>query len=155
MNRELIEKYSAGGKVLATAVQGLTDAQMRATPIHGKWSTHQVIIHLADAEAAFADRIRRVIAMENPQLLGWPENEFFKNLHYEKQSAADAVTLIDLTRRQLTGVLRFLPDEAFKRGGQHSERGPQSLEAIVSFAVSHLEHHLKFIAEKRAKLEQA
>jgi hypothetical protein len=125
---------------------------MHAVPIPGKWSTHQVVIHLADGEASFADRIRRIIAMENPVLLAWDENKFSQNLFYSEQSAQDAVTLIATIRRQLTRVLRKLPPEAFLRTGQHSERGPQTLEQVIGFANWHLDHHLKFVAEKRAKL---
>jgi len=152
MNRELIEQYAGGGRKLSQSIAGLTHEQLLAVPIPGKWSTHQVVIHLADGEASFADRIRRIIAMDNPVLLAWDENQFLKNLHYEQQSAEDAVTMIDLTRRQLAKVLKALPEEAFARFGQHSERGKQTLEEVIGFANWHLDHHLKFIAEKREKL---
>ena len=148
----LIEQYSQGGQKLAKAVAGLTAEEMRAVPIPGKWSTHTVVIHLCDAEMAFADRIRRIIASDNPQLLAWDENQFSANLHYDDQSVEEALILIEATRRQLTRVLKALPEAAFARTGQHSERGPQTLETVVGFAISHLDHHLKFIAEKRAKL---
>ena len=83
-----------------------------------------MVIHLADAEAAFADRIRRIIATDGATLLAWDENLFLQNLHYEKQSADDAVAMIDLTRKQLGRVLKVLPETAFTRVGIHSERGP-------------------------------
>ena len=152
MNHPLIETFSTGGQKLRQAIASLSHDELLAVPIPGKWSTQQVVIHLADAEAAFADRIRRVIASDNPALLAWSENDFAKHLHYTEQSAEDAVTVIDLTRRQLAIVLRLLPNETLKRTGQHSERGQQTLEDILNFAVNHLDHHLKFIAEKRAKL---
>ena len=51
-------------------------------------------MHLADAEAAFADRIRRIIAEDDPVLLAWDENKFAERLMYAEQSAADAVALV-------------------------------------------------------------
>jgi uncharacterized damage-inducible protein DinB len=152
MSRDLIEQYSRGGDRLADAVRGMTPEQMLAVPIPGKWSTHLVVIHLADAETAFADRIRRIIAMEDPVLLSWDENKFSQRLHYNEQSAEDAVAIVGLTRRQLARVLRLLSDNDFHRAGEHSEKGPQTLEDVMKFAVMHLEHHLKFVAEKRIKI---
>lgn len=152
MNTTLIDEYSQGGQKLARAIAGMSPAELRAAPIPGKWSTHTVVIHLCDAELAFADRIRRIVAMDDPQLLAWHENQFVAHLHYDQQSTDDALQLIELTRRQLTRVLRALPGSEFSRTGQHSERGPQTLEAVIGFACAHLDHHLKFIAEKRAKL---
>jgi hypothetical protein len=152
MNRETIEQYELGGQKLGQAILGLTLDELQAVPIPGKWSTQNVVIHLADAEAAFADRIRRIIATDNPTLLAWDENQFSANLLYSEQSTEDAVTMIDLTRRQLARVLKKLPTQAFARAGQHSEAGRQTLEQIIDKAIWHLDHHLKFIAEKRAKL---
>jgi uncharacterized damage-inducible protein DinB len=137
---------------VSLAIRGLDEDDLNAVPVPGKWSTQQVVIHLADAELALADRIKRVIATDNPTLLAWDENKFAANLHYEDQSAADAVKLIDLTRRQTARILRKLPDEAFQRTGNHSEIGRVTLLDLVSKAVSHLDHHLKFVYEKREKL---
>ncbi len=125
---------------------------MLQAPIPGKWSTHQVVIHLADAESALADRIRRVIATDNPPLLAWDENRFMANLFYNDQSAEDAVTLVALTRLQVAKILRNLPDSAFARFGQHNEAGQLTLLDLVTKANHHLDHHLKFIQEKREKL---
>ncbi len=149
MDRQIIDIYEAGGRKLADAVRGFSRQDFLAVPILGKWSTQQVVLHLMDAEMAFADRMKRVIAEENPPLLAWDENRFAANLHYEDQSAEDAALLV---RRQLAAVLRKLPDEAFDRSGTHNVRGPQTLAKLIEFDNWHLDHHLKFIAEKRAKL---
>lgn len=154
MDRSLIDQYDKGGEKLRQAIAGLSDQDLRAKPIPGKWSTHEVVVHLADAEVAFADRIRRVLAHDNPPLLGWDENKFFARLNYDAQSATDAAQLIDLTRRQLSRVLRTLVDADFARAGEHNERGRQTVQDILKTAVQHLDHHLKFVAEKRAALKK-
>lgn len=152
MDPKLIEQYAGGGAKLSLAIRGLTEEDLHAVPVPDKWSTHQVVIHLGDAEAALADRIKRVIATDNPPLLAWDENQFAANLHYREQDALDAVKMIDLTRRQVARVLRKLPDAAFDRSGAHSEAGRLTLQDLVAKAVSHLDHHLHFINEKREKL---
>jgi len=152
MDRSLIDRYEQGISELRAALAGMSDADMKAVPIPGKWSTHQVVIHLADAEAAFADRIRRILAQDDPQLLAWDENLFVQRLHYEGQSSQDAVELIALTRRQLLRILRAAGDADLMRAGMHSERGRQTVIDVLGYAVPHLTHHLKFVAEKRRAL---
>ena len=67
--------------MLREAVAGMSQEQLIARPIPGKWSTLEVICHLADFEIVYADRIKRVIAENEPilfggdregSLLGWP-----------------------------------------------------------------------------------
>src|SRR5207237_3264011 len=96
--------------------------------------------------------LKPVIAEDTPQLPAFDENKSTERLHYELQSAQDAVALLALNRRCMTAVLRVLPEEAFKRTGIHSERGEMSLETLLNGAISHLDHHLKFLYEKREKL---
>ena len=152
MDRDLIEQYANGGQKLEMSIRGLTAEDMAAAPGPGTWSTHQVVIHLADAEAALADRIRRLIATDNPTLLAWDQDAFLAKTHYGEQSAADAVLIVEATRRQVARILRKLPDAAFDRAGTHSERGRQTLAEVVATANNHLHHHLKFIADKRERL---
>jgi uncharacterized damage-inducible protein DinB len=155
MDRELIKKYSEGGEELGHSIEGLTAADLQqappadAGPEIGRWTIQQVVVHLADAEAAFADRVRRVIAEDDPVLQAWDENRFAERLMYPEQSAEDAAALVSLTRRQLGRVLRKLPEEAFERAGRHSERGRQTLAEILAMAVWHMNHHLNFIKAKR------
>lgn len=152
MTAEQIAHYARGGEKLDQAIRGLTPEDLLAVPVAGKWSTQQVVIHLMDAELAFADRIRRIIAMDDPQLLAWDENAFAARLFYNEQSAEDAVAIVNLLRGQLGRVLAKLPPEAWQRTGTHSERGRQTLADVVAFADKHLEHHLKFINDKREAL---
>lgn len=152
----LIDNYERGADQTAEAIRGLApDILLRKPPADagpelGKWSIQEVVIHLADAEAALADRIKRIIAEDDAVLQAWDETRFAERLAYEKQSAQDAATLIALTRWQVARILRALPDAAFDRTGRHTERGPQTATQVVGMAVSHLENHLKFIRAKRA-----
>ena len=65
----LIDEYVAGPQTLRRAVSGMTREQLLARPIPGKWSTLEVVCHLADFEPIYADRMKRVIATERPLLL--------------------------------------------------------------------------------------
>ena len=72
----LIEEYLAGPKQLRQAVAGMSREQTLARPIAGKWSTLEVVAHLADFDPILADRMKRVIAEDRPTLVGADENRF-------------------------------------------------------------------------------
>jgi len=152
MDRKLIEDYEKGGDDLRMAVRGLERADLLAHPVPGTWSIQQLVIHVLDSDLVMADRMKRVIAEDNPKLLAFDENLWVKNLYYDEQSAEDAVALFELNRRNLARVLKKLPDSAFNRLGMHSERGEMKLSDIINSAVTHLKHHLKFLVDKREKL---
>jgi hypothetical protein len=153
MDRKLIEKYLAGASVPAEAIRGLTQAELNAFPVPGTWSIQQIIIHLMDSDLIGSDRMKRVAA-ENipPQLIGYDETAFAKNLGYEKLDPAQACEVFRLNRLLTSAVLRNLPDSAFARHGMHSERGKETLADLVKDYAEHVDHHLKFIKEKRKLL---
>jgi hypothetical protein len=153
MDRSIIERYAAGASAPAKAIEGMTRQQLLATPVPGKWSTQQVIIHLMDSDLVGAERIKRVIAMERPLLLGYDENAFTRSLFYDRLDAAVACEIFAKNRELVAVILRALPDEAFKRTGVHSERGLETLEELIVGYADHLDHHLKFIGEKRRALK--
>jgi len=82
---ELIEQYAAGPGILRAAVAGMRAEQFDARPISGKWSTREVICHVADFEPIYADRMKRVIAEDEPTLFGGDPNVFAARLAYAKR----------------------------------------------------------------------
>jgi hypothetical protein len=46
----LSEQYLAGPGVFRLAVSGMTKDQLLARPVHGRWSTQEVVCHVADYE---------------------------------------------------------------------------------------------------------
>ena len=152
LDRQFIADYENDAAKVSRIIKGLTREDLLALPVPGMWSIQQVVVHLADSEQVFADRIKRVIAEDNPMLLAFDENKWSSNLHYNEQSAHDAGVMIELARMQIAQVLRALPDEAFSRSGNHSVAGPVTLAELIVKATKHLEHHLKFVADKREKL---
>lgn len=152
MDRALIDAYSEGPQTLRQALQGLSTSHFQAKPGPGDWSIQELVIHVVDSDLVGADRMKRVIAEENPPLLAFDENKWTARLFYEERSLADAVELFDFNRRQMTQILRRLSDADFARVGVHNERGPHTLAQLVATFVNHLEHHLTFLREKRARL---
>jgi uncharacterized damage-inducible protein DinB len=145
----LVSAYESGPRRLHDALAGMTHEQLRARPVEGRWSTLEVVCHLADCEQFFADRMKRTIATDRPLLLGAEGSRYPGPLHYHDRDVAEEVELVTLTRRQMARILRLLDDGAWSRTAVHSETGLVTLRQLVLHAVRHLDHHLGFVAEKR------
>jgi uncharacterized damage-inducible protein DinB len=152
MNRQLIERYAAGADVPAQSIEGLSRQDLLAFPVPGTWSIQQIILHLMDSDLIASDRMKRVAAEDHPTLVGYNETAFAKTLAYDQVSAQEAAEVFRLNRRITAELLRRLPDTAFARTGLHTERGEVSLENLLETYTQHVDHHLKFIREKRKLL---
>jgi uncharacterized damage-inducible protein DinB len=149
---QLIQSYLAGPAELRSAIAGMSPAQIDAAPVPGKWSTRQVICHIADFEPVYADRMKRVIAENEPTMFGGDPDVFAAKLAYAERDIEEELNLIEAVRRHVARILKTLPDEAFQRRGIHSEAGPRTLEKLLASVTNHIPHHVKFIEEKRAAL---
>lgn len=150
MNRQkIIDDYRAGPAILWKAVAGMTREQLLARPIPGKWSTLEVVCHLGDFDIVFADRIKRVIAENEPTMFDGDPELFAARLAYHNRDLEEELTLIDQIRKQIARILGTLTEADFQRCGNHSEYGLMTLENLVGRITGHIPHHVRFIEEKR------
>jgi len=151
---ELIEDYHAGAKKLRNAVAGMSKEQLKARPVPGKWSTLEVVCHLADFEPVYVDRMKRVITHERPLLMGADQELYAAKLAYQDRDIDEELAVIETTRNQFVRILKTLPADTLKRTGVHSERGLNTLEDLLQSIINHIQHHLPFIEEKRRALQR-
>src|SRR5215813_9770072 len=107
----LIEQYLAGPDLLRRAVAGMTKEQLLARHIAGKWSTLEVVCHIADYEPIYADRMKRVLALKEPELLKGDPGLFAARLAYGQRDVEEELALIKITRKQMARILRTLTPE--------------------------------------------
>jgi hypothetical protein len=144
-----IDEYLAGPELLRRAVAGMTPEQLRARPVAGKWSTQEVVCHIAEYEPIYADRMKRVIALNDPELLKGDPGLFALRLAYDCRQVEEELALIELTRKQMAHILRALMPEDFQRRGVHSRDGSVTLEELLRRITGHIPHHVRFIDEKK------
>ncbi|MCC6660791.1 MAG: DinB family protein [Phycisphaerales bacterium] len=152
MDRTQIERFASGTGDFERAVRGLTPAQFDARPIPGTWTIREITAHLYDSDMVGCDRMRRVIAMDTPLLMGYDQDRYVARLDYARVDPAAAVAAFTANRLLLAPVLRAQPDEAFGRAGVHSERGRETLAHMVKGYCDHLDHHLSHLFQKREML---
>ena len=152
MSRDLIDRYERGAEVLAYAVQDLTPTQATARPGPGAWSIAQLVAHLLDADLVYADRIKRLIAEDDPVLQAFDENAWIERLDSQSMPVGAAVDLFATNRRWVARLLRRCGDAEFARAGRHTQAGVQTLAQVVTTITHHVDHHLAFLYAKRGNL---
>ena len=149
---DLIAAYEQGAEELRAAVAGMTREQAVARPVPGKWSTLEVVAHVADCEVFLADRIARTAAHDKPLIVAVDERPYPARLDYQALDLDDQLALVTAVRRRTAGFLRRLPADAWGRTAVHTATGLVTLRQLVLQPVRHIRHHLPFIAEKRKAL---
>ncbi len=150
---ELIDEYAAGPLRVRDAIAGMTPEQLDAAPVPGKWSTRQVVCHLADFEPVYADRMKHVIAEEQPAFAGGFHQQFADHLAYAQRDIEEELRVIEAVRAQMARILRALSPEAFERTGIHSVDGAMTLRTLLERITNHIPNHAQFIEEKRRAME--
>jgi uncharacterized damage-inducible protein DinB len=152
MDRTLIETYAGGAEALTEAIAGLGPAEFNAFPVPGTWSIGQIVLHMMDSDLIGADRMKRVASEDHPTLIGYNVTLFAQTLYGEDLDVALACEIFAKNRRMTAAMLRRLPDAAFARTGYHNEHGDMTLLQFLTNYIGHLDHHLRFIRQKRQLL---
>ena len=148
----LIDRFAAGGALLVYATDALTLEKEQARPGPGTWSIAELAAHMLDSDLVASDRMKRVIAENEPTLLAYDENAWIERLRSQEMPVKDSVNLFAANRQWMTRVLRGCAEVDFGRAGQHTEHGRMTLAELVAGYVTHLDHHLRFLYGKRANL---
>lgn len=150
--QSLLADYADGPQQLSARVHELSAADSDARPVPERWTIREVVCHLSDFEIVSADRIRRVLAEDNPTFFDGDPRLFAAALKYDQRSVAEELTLIEAVRTSTARILGGCDLEDLQRTGVHSAEGPMTLETLVERTVKHIPHHLVFIEEKLAAL---
>jgi hypothetical protein len=136
----LIERYRGGAAAFAAALDGLTDAQLDAVPSDGGWTARMVAHHVADSETNSYIRLRRLVAEDDPLIVGYDEERWAARLHYDRPVAASIAVVRAVRAASLELLLALSPVE-WQRRGRHSASGDYSIETWLRIYAAHpLEH---------------
>ncbi len=144
----LIEAYSRGAELLRDAVRSVPESGWDAVPINGKWSIRQVVCHLADGEIIYVDRMKRVIAEDNPTLFEADPDVLVPALYCSQRPWETELNVIETVRTHMLSILQSCDVEDFQRTGVHSTDGPMTLQTLLERITGHIPHHISFIEEK-------
>ena len=137
----LVARYEAGPGVLRASLAGLNDAELDHRPSDGGWTPREVVHHVADSEMTSAIRLRRLIAEDDPLIVGYDGDEFARRLRYADRPIGPALAAVEAARSTTTQILRGLTEAEWARKGTHSESGPYGVEAWLEIYAVHCDEH--------------
>ena len=147
--RALIEQYKDGYRVVTEALEQITEAELDARPGTGGWSAREIVHHLADSEMTSAIRLRRLLAEDRPEIMGYDEEEFARRLYYDRPIDA-SLEALRAARRTTAAILERLTEAEWAREGTHSESGRYTVEDWLEIYAAHAHDHAAQIRAARA-----
>ena len=147
--RALIAQYRSGYQDVVDALAGADDASLDKRPGPGTWSAREIVHHLADSEMTSAIRLRRLIAEDNPTIVGYDQETFARKLYYDRPIAA-SLEAFRGARESRAQILDRLSEAEWARAGTHSETGPYGVTRWLEIYADHARGHAAQIRRARA-----
>ena len=111
----------------------LSDDELRWRPIPGKWSIGEIVTHLRDAEReVFQIRLRRALYEDNPVFELWDQDAACRDRRYNELDHRQAALEFREARDETVAAIEAVPLEFWDRVGVHPDRGPSTVEEMVS-----------------------
>jgi len=147
----LVEAYVAGPGAIRASLDGITEAELDSRPSDGGWTPREVVHHVADSEMTSAIRLRRLVAEDDPLIVGYDGDEFARRLHYDRRPIEPALEAIAGARATTAQILAGLTDAEWGRTGTHSEDGPYGVERWLEIYAAHCHEHAGQIRRARGE----
>ena len=148
MNRTAhLDRYRTGFDDVVDALSAITPDELDRRPPDG-WTAREIAHHLADSEATAYVRLRRLIAEDNPTIIGYDEEEFARRLHYDRPIEPSLAVLASVRAASLQ-LLESLTDAEWQRTGTHSDSGLYSVDDWLRIYAGHSHDHADQIRRAR------
>ncbi|HJV46771.1 MAG TPA: DinB family protein [Bacillota bacterium] len=147
----LIHQFREGYDLLCHAIEGLTSIEMKQVIEEGKWTIYENVIHVVDADLAYTERIKRVIAEDEPVFLPFDQDLWTKRLNYHECNIEDYLTLFRLSRETISSLLEGMAPELWTRSGKKGEE-VITLKQLVEALIGHVENHVRTIERLRNRM---
>ena len=146
--KKLVDQYKGGYRVVAEALAGATAEDLDARPAPGKWTAREVVHHLADSEMTAAIRLRLLLAVENPAILGYDQDDFARRLYYDRPIEA-SLDAFKASRRTTGEILGCMSEDDWRREGTHTEHGRYTIDRWLEIYSTHAHKHAEQIRVAR------
>jgi hypothetical protein len=140
---DLLERFRRGPELLAMVLTGVFGEEEDFVPAPGKWSIRQIVAHVADSELVCAHRMRQIVAEDNPTLVAFDQEAWTRNLDCARRKPKQSLESFRRVRAENYELLKELPEAAYARTGNHSQRGPITLRFQLELLAEHAESHAR------------
>ena len=154
-DRNPLDVLAQTSTALAAIVSQHSAFLLRARPFEGKWTPNEIIGHLTDSEWVYGYRLRLILSEDNPTILGTTQESWVAALRHNEREPSELVEAFRVLRDLNLAVWKRTAASDLDRAGQHNERGPESLSAMLRLLgghdLSHLDQITRYIQALQAR----
>ena len=128
---------------LAAAIAGQGEAALARRPDAANWAATEVICHLRDNEEWFLERMKLVVAMDQPRFVATNPDRWAEERQYLTNDATVALAAFTRRREETLAFLQRLGPDDWARAGVHADaRGRRTIDEFLSVMPWHDDNHL-------------
>jgi len=142
-NRKLIiRRLGEHAEEIESFTNGLTEGQLKERPAPGRWSLHEVAMHVVEVQDIFVERIARILVEDGPEIVPFEPDTARQEGLYLAEDLSRRMKEFYEQRKNLLGLAQTLTDEQWIREGNHPEVKHYTVEKCLEAMMRHEEHHL-------------
>ncbi len=135
---------------LRNVVEGLHSDELNTPYRDGGWTVRQLVHHIADSHMNAFLRMRLALTEEMPTIKPYDEKAWAE-LHDSVAPVEWSLELTEALHARWVMMLQSLNDAQWRRGYNHPENGPVTVELAALMYAWHSRHHVAHIAHLRTQ----
>ena len=139
--RERIETIRRFPADLASLVDGLSEAQLKAHSLAEEWSVQQIVHHTADSHMNAFIRLKLILTANEAMLVGYDQDKW-STLPDVDLPIAVSLELLRGLHRRWCAIWDSVQGDTWMRVGNHTENGRVSVEDMLITYDNHCRAHL-------------
>ncbi|MEI8189233.1 MAG: DinB family protein [candidate division NC10 bacterium] len=140
---------------LKAALAGVPKKLLTWRPAPGKWSIHEIVCHMRDAERlGYLHRYTEILAKDHPTFPDVDGDALALERQYRRLNLREVLRDWRAARKESLAIVKKVKTDQWLRVGTHELAGPMSLEAILQRqALGNDEAHLAQIGDIKKRWE--
>jgi DinB superfamily len=120
----------------------LTRPEVARRPAAGVWSPLEYACHVRDVHRVFAERVRSMLAVDDPLFENWDQDEAAVHGAYGEQDPAVVADELMAAAADVSRLYGSVEDGAWDRPGRRSNGSVFTIASIARYHLHDVEHHL-------------
>jgi hypothetical protein len=138
-----IASYGRAAEELTAALKEFPRHMWKYRPGPERWSIHEIIIHLAEAEANSFIRARVFLAEPGKTVMAYNQEKWAKFLNYHDQDPDLALDVFKYLRKSTHAMLQSAPENVWERTIVHPEAGIMTFDSWLTIYEHHTPAHIE------------
>jgi hypothetical protein len=119
----------------------LNRLDVRDRPAPGVWSPLEYGAHVRDVHRVFADRLRLMLAEDDPLFANWDQDETAVTERYDLQDPATVASELVAAAEAVAAAYDAVPAEAWQRRGRRSNGSAFTVDTLGRYHLHDVVHH--------------